>query len=195
MHLILAMVDPADVMTVDDVRLISGVEVRPVATTLAAISEAWEFAYAARGRLGAEQVDLEPAGPSDRELAEYDSVVSLVDEIIATAMHRRASDIHFEPQADRMIVRIRVDGILYHLTELSKEITPGVVSRIKILGDMDIAEKRLPQDGRATFRSDEGSIDLRIASIPTVFGENVTIRLLDDRILRDHSGRAGDGGG
>jgi type II secretory ATPase GspE/PulE/Tfp pilus assembly ATPase PilB-like protein len=110
-------------------------------------------------------------------------VVALVDQIITTAMHRRASDIHFEPEADRMLVRIRVDGILYQLTEIVKENGHGVVSRIKILGDMDIAEKRLPQDGRATFGSDEGSIDLRIATVPTVFGENVTIRLLDDRVL------------
>ena len=181
--LILAMVDPADVVTIDDVRLITGLEVRPVATTMAAISEALEFVYAVQGRLGADRSEQETAGPSDQEVAGYDTVVSLVDEIITTAMRRKASDIHFEPQADRTIVRLRVDGILHHLTEIGKEIRQGVVSRIKILGDMDIAEKRLPQDGRATFSSDEGSIDLRIASIPTVFGENVTIRLLDDRIL------------
>jgi type IV pilus assembly protein PilB len=181
--LILAMVDPADVITVDDVRLITGMETRAVATTLAALSEAWEFVYAVRGQLGTDRADLEPTGPSDREAAEHEPVVALVDQIITTAIRRRASDIQFEPQADRMAVRMRVDGILYHLTEIVDESKRGVVSRIKILGDMDIAEKRLPQDGRATFRLDEGSIDLRIATTPAVFGENVTIRLLDDRLV------------
>ena len=139
--------------------------------------------FAEQGRLEADRTGVETTGAADREAAEYDTVVSLVDEIIVTAMRRKASDIHFEPQDHSMSVRLRVDGILYPLTEIDNDIKRGVISRIKILGDMDIADKRLPQDGRATFRSDEGSIDLRIASMPTVFGENVTIRLLDDRAL------------
>jgi type IV pilus assembly protein PilB len=181
--LILAMADPADVMTVDDVRLITGMETRAVATTLAALNEAWEFVYAVRVQLASDHADSEPAGSREEEAAQQASVVAVLDQIITTAMRRGASDIHFEPQADRMIVRVRVDGILHHLTDIVQGMQHGVVSRIKILGDMDIAERRLPQDGRATFRSDEQSIDLRIAAIPTVFGENVTIRLLDDRTL------------
>jgi type IV pilus assembly protein PilB len=106
-----------------------------------------------------------------------------VDELLDTAIKRRASDIHFEPQADRMAVRARIDGVLHALTDLPSDIKGGVISRIKIIGDMDIAEKRLPQDGRATYRSPESQVDLRIASIPTVFGENVTIRLLDESAL------------
>jgi type IV pilus assembly protein PilB len=108
-------------------------------------------------------------------------VIATVDDLILTAIHRKASDIHFEPQESGMTVRLRVDGILYDLTTIDSDLRQGTISRIKILGDMNIADKRLPQDGRATFRTDEGSVDLRIASIPTVFGENVTIRLLDDR--------------
>jgi type IV pilus assembly protein PilB len=182
--LVLAMVDPTDVLTIDDVRLITSLEVAPVASTLGVLSEALETVYSHRGRLeNAPSAEEEQTGPSDRELAEYDTVVSLVEEILANGMRQKASDIHFEPQADRMVVRVRVDGVLHHVTEIRKEIKDGVVSRIKIMGDMDIAEKRLPQDGRATFRADDRAVDLRIASIPTVFGENVTIRLLDDRMF------------
>jgi type IV pilus assembly protein PilB len=182
--LVLAMVNPADVLTIDDVRLITGLEVTPVVATLGVLSEAWETVYARRGRLeGVSTPEEEQTGPSDQELAEYDTVVSLVEEILATGMRQKASDLHFEPQADRMVVRLRIDGVLHHMTEIRKEIKEGVVSRIKIMGDMNIAEKRLPQDGRATFRADDRAVDLRIASIPTVFGENVTIRLLDDRMF------------
>jgi type IV pilus assembly protein PilB len=181
---VLAMVNPADVLTIDDVRLITGLEVTPVVATLGVLSEAWETVYSRRGRLdGSSTPEEEQTGPSDQELAEYDTVVSLVDEILATGMRQKASDLHFEPQANRMVVRVRIDGVLHHMTEIRDEIKAGVVSRIKIMGDMNIAEKRLPQDGRATFRADDRSVDLRIACIPTVFGENVTVRLLDDSMF------------
>jgi type IV pilus assembly protein PilB len=153
-----------------------------VTATQKAIDDALSVAFSQRGRLErtAPEDDAE-AAPESRRMAEYGQVVSLVEEIIGAAMRQNASDIHFEPQAEQMTVRIRVDGVLHHLTDVRKELKEGVVSRIKILGDMDIAERRLPQDGRATFRSDGRSLDLRIASIPTVFGENVTIRLLDSQ--------------
>jgi type IV pilus assembly protein PilB len=182
--IVLAMVNPTDVLTIDDVRLITGLEVVPVAATLGALSEAWEMVFSGKGRAETKTLaESEASGPSDSEVALYDSVVSLVDEIIATAMRQKASDIHFEPGADRMLVRLRIDGVLHPLTEVRKEIMNGVTSRMKILGDMDIAEKRLPQDGRATFRADDRTVDLRIASIPTVFGENITVRLLDDQMV------------
>jgi type IV pilus assembly protein PilB len=177
--LILAMVDPADVVTIDDVRLITGMEVRPVATTLAAVNDAWDLAFADQGRLEAERPAKEVTTVAAQEAAEHDTVISLVDQIIVTAMRRKASDIHFEPQASGMAVRLRVDGILYYLSEIADDLKQGVTSRIKILGDMDIGDKRLPQDGRASFHLDDSSIDLRIATIPTVHGENVTIRLLE----------------
>ncbi|MBN1321986.1 MAG: Flp pilus assembly complex ATPase component TadA [Thermoleophilia bacterium] len=179
-NLILAMADPSDVVTIDDVRLITGLAVAAVTAKLGALLEACDEVFTNKGRL--ERIAIEEdegAGPSLLVLAEYDKVVSLVEEILAAAVRQGASDIHFEPQADRMVVRIRVDGMLHRLTDIRNEIKEGVVSRIKILGDMDIAERRLCQDGRATFRFDDRSVDLRIASIPTVFGENVTIRLLD----------------
>jgi type IV pilus assembly protein PilB len=177
--LILAMADPSDVVTIDDVRLITGISVTAVTATPGALEEAWDEVFTNKGRLERETIEPERAGPDLLVLAEYDKVVSLVEEILAAAVRQGASDIHFEPQADCMVVRIRVDGMLHRLTDVRDEMKEGVVSRIKILGDMDIAERRLCQDGRATFRFDDRAVDLRIASIPTVFGENVTIRLLD----------------
>ncbi len=180
--LVLAMADPGDIVTVDDVRVITGLEVTPVTAVQRAIDDAFSVAFSQRGCLeSAAETEDAPAVAEAHHMAGYDRVVSLVEEIIEAAMRQKASDIHLEPHADRMVVRVRVDGVLHQLTEVHKDLKEGVVSRIKILGDMDIAERRLPQDGRATFRSDGRAVNLRIASIPTVFGENVTIRLLDDR--------------
>jgi type IV pilus assembly protein PilB len=192
--LLLAMVNPADVPTIDDVRLVTGFDVVPVVTTAIALNEALDLVYSGRSSRAAHaRQPEEEQGPSDREVAQYATVVSLVDEILIAGMRQKASDIHFEPQADKMAVRIRVDGVLHPLMEIRKEIKDGVVSRIKILADMDIAEKRLPQDGGTTFQADGHSMDLRIATIPTVFGENVTIRLLDDRMFNITLGQLGMG--
>jgi type IV pilus assembly protein PilB len=179
--LILAMVDPGDVATIDDVRLITGLQVRAVAATKIAISEAWEIVYANRAQLESIDEQLETqTGPTDREIAEYETVVSLVEKIMITAIRRKATDIHFEPAADRMVVRLRADGMMHPLTEVRNAVKQGVVSRIKVMADMDIAEKRVPQDGRASLRIDDRVVDLRISSIPTVFGEGITVRILDD---------------
>jgi type IV pilus assembly protein PilB len=182
--LTLAMVNPLDVLTIDDVQLMTGLKVTPVVTTAGVLNEALEVIYSRKGRMepSAKPEETQDAD-SDLEVAKYSTVISLVEEILTAGMRRGASDIHFEPQADKMIVRLRVDGVLHPLTEIRKDIKNGVVSRIKILADMDIAERRLPQDGRASFVADDRSMDLRIATIPTVFGENVTIRLLDDKMF------------
>ncbi len=180
--LLLAMVDPGDVGTIDDVRLVTGLQVRAIAATRGAIAEALEVVFGGRTRLEmADDAQGVHKGPSDREVAEYETVVSLVEKIMATAIRRKATDIHFEPAADRMVVRVRTDGVMQRLTEVKSSLRQGVISRIKVMADMDIAEKRVPQDGRATLRLDDRNIDLRIASIPSVFGEAVTIRILDDQ--------------
>jgi type IV pilus assembly protein PilB len=181
--LTLAMVNPTDVLTIDDVRLITGMEVQPVAATLGALHTAWEMVFSAGKRLQVAPAEQEDTGASEAgAAADNESVVSLVDEILATGIRQKASDIHFEPRAESTVVRLRIDGVLHPLTEIRKDIKAGVVSRIKIMADMDIAETRLPQDGRATFVMDDRQVDLRIASCPSVFGEHVTIRLLDDRM-------------
>ncbi len=179
--IVLAMSNPLDVVTIDDVRIITGKGVVPVVATSTGIRDTIDYLYAHKGRLNGRK-DANAEGEesvAEEELAQDFSVVALVDEILDTALKRRASDVHFEPQADGLVVRLRVDGVLHHLTTVPTSRKPGIISRIKILGDMDIAEKRLPQDGRATYVSDDKEVDLRIASIPTVHGENITIRLLE----------------
>ena len=187
--LVLAMVNPLDVLTLDDVRVITRHEVVPAVATSSAFNEIVDYVFTGnRGSLGAMlETDLEEVSyrkvAEDRREADDQSVVSLVNDIIDTSLKRRASDIHFEPQLYQMTVRIRVDGVLQSLTEIPNDLKGGVVSRIKIMGDMDIAEKRLPQDGRATYRSPDQTVDLRVASMPTVYGENVTVRLLDESMF------------
>ncbi len=184
--LVLAMVDPLDVVTLDDARVITGRDIVPVVVTATAFNDTIEYVFSGKGVLDALARE---AGPSPKQVAEERrdaedvSVVTLVNDLLDTALKRRASDLHLEPQLYGMTVRIRVDGVLHQISEIPNHLKGGVTSRVKIMGDMDIAEKRLPQDGRATYRSDEQTVDLRIASIPTVYGENITVRLLDETMF------------
>jgi type IV pilus assembly protein PilB len=185
--LVLAMVDPLDVVTLDDVRVITGLEVVPVVATASGFAETVELVFSNKGALTVGDDGEEPTPhrlARDRQYAEDTSVITVVNDILNTALKRRASDIHFEPQLYDMGVRIRVDGVLHTLTNISNDLKGGVLSRLKIIGDMDIAEKRLPQDGRATYRSPDQTVDLRIVSIPTAYGENITIRLLDESMFK-----------
>jgi len=185
--LILAMVDPLDVVTLDDVRVITGMDVVPVVATATGFAETVEMLFSNKGTLvGGDNGDAPTPRivAEDRRYAEDTSVVTVVNDILNTALIRRASDIHFEPELYAMGVRIRVDGVLHALTTISNDLKGGVLSRLKIMGDMDIAEKRLPQDGRATYRSPDETVDLRISSIPTAYGENITLRLLDESMYK-----------
>lgn len=106
-------------------------------------------------------------------------VVQLVNALLLDAIQQRASDVHLQPFEDRMVVKMRIDGVLTELKPIAKSIQDEVVSRLKVAGQMNIAEKRLPQDGRATVCVGDRVIDLRLASMPTSFGERVVVRLLD----------------
>lgn len=134
--------------------------------------------------------DEAPVGSIDALIAEADRnllstngkapVVRLVDGLLFEALQRRASDVHVQPTAGATLVRIRLDGVLHSVRALSRELTNAVVSRIKVMGRMDIAERRVPQDGRATVTIGDRPIDLRISTLPTSYGERVVIRLLDN---------------
>ena len=103
-----------------------------------------------------------------------------MDGLISDAVSMKASDIHVEPHAEALHVRCRIDGVLHKLREFPVEVQAGIVSRIKIMGNMDIAERRMPQDGRTSFETSSGdAVDLRLASIPTLHGENISIRILE----------------
>ena len=106
-------------------------------------------------------------------------IIKLVNTILFQALKLRASDVHFQSYADRMQVRFRIDGILYDMDPIPRKVQDAMISRVKVMGKMDIAERRLPQDGRATLRIGDGEVDVRISSIPTTHGERIVMRLLD----------------
>ena len=178
--LMLAMTDPLDIVAIDEVRLRTRRNVRAVICTDSAFEEASATFFNTRGQLR-ELSDEEDALVADETALAHDaSIIEVVDSLISDAVSMKASDIHVEPHAEALHVRCRIDGVLHKLREFPVELQAGVVSRIKIMGNMDIAERRLPQDGRTSFETSDGkAVDLRLASIPTLHGENVSIRVLE----------------
>jgi general secretion pathway protein E len=114
-----------------------------------------------------------------RDLASEAPVIRLVNHIISQALEVKASDIHFEPFRDLLKVRFRIDGVLHDIETVSKRLQPAITSRLKLMGKMNIAEMRLPQDGRIKVREGQREIDIRVSSLPTLFGESVVLRLLN----------------
>jgi type IV pilus assembly protein PilB len=185
--LLVAMADPANVLAADDLAMLTHYDVRPAVGSSEDISaliarldrfgdsvrEAVEEQDAQRQEEeGAEVVDL-------RESADDAPVVKLVNSIIAQAAERGASDIHFEPDGRALRVRFRIDGVLSISTTVPQRMVAGVVSRIKIMADLDIAERRIPQDGRVGLSVDGHQIDIRVVTLPSVHGESIVMRLLD----------------
>jgi len=177
-RLVLAMTNPLDVIAVDEAALRSGRRIFPSVCTESGFDEAVTIYLSTRGKLrAAEELEVETA----TALASVDeSIVDMVDGILSDAAGMKASDVHLEPTAEGMRVRCRIDGVMHPLRELTPAVTPGVVSRLKIMGSMDIAERRLPQDGRTSLETPGGQqLDLRLASIPSLHGESIAIRLLE----------------
>jgi type IV pilus assembly protein PilB len=181
--LLVAMADPANVFALDDLRTTTGMDVRAVVATkpdlLAAISR--------HHRGDAQLDDLSLAmGEDDVEEAvrtadvEEAPVVKFVNVLIAQAVADRASDIHLEPTEHDLRVRFRIDGVLHDVMRSPRGITLGVTSRLKIMAEIDIAERRVPQDGRMSLTSGGRKIDLRVATLPTVWGEKIVMRILDN---------------
>jgi type IV pilus assembly protein PilB len=202
--LLVAMVDPANVLAVDDIAVMTGYEVRPAVASSADIGQLLERLEDPDFGNGAVAPDLEdpeddqaranaaPAAPSGplydlRDNApinfgasgEDASVIQLVHRVIKEAVERGASDIHFEPGDEDMRVRYRIDGVLQEAATVPASAVPAVTSRVKILSDLDIAERRVPQDGRISLEVAGKAIDLRVATLPCAYGENVVMRILD----------------
>ena len=184
-YLTVAMADPTNVFAIDDIRTITGADVRPALASrraiLAAISkyhrvdaEAEDISAKAAGSAVAE-VDL----ASIREVSEDAPIVRLVNLLVTQAIADRASDIHIEPGEYDLRIRYRIDGVLHEVMRPPRSIQGGVISRFKVMADMNIAERRIPQDGRITTTIDGRHVDLRVATLPTVFGEKVVLRILD----------------
>lgn len=190
-----AITDPLDVILIDNLRKMTGCEVNPVIATKSEILKAIDDFYGKRDILKAavtesykatddfdQAVEIETEELSiDRLIARAEEapVVKLVDLIIKQAIDERASDIHIEPFRDKICLRYRIDGVLHEIPPPAKHLHLPIVSRIKILSKLDIAEKRLPQDGGFTVRIEGRNIDLRISIMPTIYGEKVCMRILD----------------
>jgi type IV pilus assembly protein PilB len=194
--LLLAMSDPANVLAVDDVAMLTRLEVKPAVASAEDISgliaRLDRFADAVQEAVDESEEEAAPLEIVDlRESADDAPVIKLVHSIIAQAAERGASDIHFEPQPDdrgrtgrELRVRMRVDGVLADSTMVPRRMVAGVVSRIKIMSDLDISERRLPQDGRVGMTIEDRHVDLRIITLPSVHGESVVVRILDKAGIR-----------
>jgi type IV pilus assembly protein PilB len=185
--LTLAMVDPLNVVALDDIGRATGLEIQPVVATEQDVMRAIERQYGMSSTIqeavkNLEPLEVEEPSAADAErLAEDTPVVKFVTTIITQAVHECASDIHIEPDMDVLRVRHRVDGILQEVTTAPKGLQGGVLSRVKIMADLDISERRVPQDGRIQMKVGERDIDLRVSTLPTIYGEKVVLRILDKR--------------
>jgi type IV pilus assembly protein PilB len=178
--LVLAMTDPLDIVAIDEVRLRTKRQVRAVICAESAFEEASATFFNTRGKLRELSDEEESLVVDEAALAHDASIIEIVDGLISDAVSMKASDIHVEPHAESLHVRCRIDGVLHKLREYPADVQAGIVSRIKIMGNMDIAERRMPQDGRTSFETSEGkAVDLRLASVPTLHGENISIRILE----------------
>ena len=193
-RLVIALADPLNVVVLDDVRLIAGVrEIDVRVATESQVIDLITRAYASGAGARAvdavlEQLDLPPVhhnsdyivAPPPMTDVEAAPVVRLVNAILSGALDAGASDVHIEPQQQGLRVRYRVDGVLRDVMEVPPGAANAVVSRLKIIAGLDIAERRVPQDGRTNFTLDGRAVDARVSSLPSIHGEKVVLRLLDN---------------
>jgi type IV pilus assembly protein PilB len=177
--LVVAMTNPLDVISIDEVGMRTKKRVVPVIVSESAFDEAVSIYFSSRGKLKDARDDAEERAAGSTGEIDAD-IIEIVDSLLTDAAGMDASDIHLEPREDTLAVRCRIDGVLHDMREFSKDLQAGIISRLKIMGNLDIAERRLPQDGRTTFELSSGeAVDLRLASIPSMYGENLTIRILE----------------
>jgi len=180
-----AMSNPGNVMALDDFRAMTGMQVTPVVAAHDDVLNAINRYCRADSELEDLQGSMNEDDDSDLddvgEVVEDDApIVRFVNLLITQAIQDRASDIHIEPGEKDMLVRYRIDGVLHEMQRANKNIQNGVISRLKIMSDIDIAERRKPQDGRLSVTHQNRKIDLRVATLPTVWGEKVVMRVLDN---------------
>jgi type IV pilus assembly protein PilB len=184
-RLIVAMSDPANVFALDDIRAITGSEVVSVVATPSQITETIERFFRldtevdSVAQLAADELAEEDAIATLNEVVEDAPIVRFVNLLITQAVGDRASDIHVEPTETDLRIRFRIDGVLHEVQRAPRSIQAGVISRLKVMADINIAERRVPQDGRMSMKVGGRAIDLRVATLPTVYGEKVVMRILD----------------
>ncbi|MBI5050576.1 MAG: type IV-A pilus assembly ATPase PilB [Nitrospirae bacterium] len=196
--LTIAMVDPSNIYAIDDIKFVTGYNVEPVIAAESAVKDAIGKYY---GKTDAFQSAMDTLKKSESDLMEFVQeatekeeeidtgelkeaveeapVVKLANLILGEAIVRGASDIHIEPYEKKLRIRYRVDGVLYDVIQPPLKLRAALSSRIKIMSELDIAERRLPQDGRIKLRTKDKEVDLRISTLPTIFGEKIVMRILD----------------
>jgi type IV pilus assembly protein PilB len=193
--LTVAMADPQNVGALDDLRNFLGNEVRGAVSSLADVEEAIARYYADREESIEDVIDElstdedRDGGPrgydlsSEQELSDAAPIKKLLNMVILLAIRDQASDIHFEPFEDEFKIRIKADGILYEMVPPPRHLANAIVSRIKVMSNLDISERRLPQDGRIELNVGGNSVDLRVSVLPVLFGEAVVMRVLDRTVV------------
>jgi len=193
--LVIAVTDPLDIHTIDDIKLLLGYEVKPVLAGEKDILEAIKKYYGIgagtvekmmeKTTVEEEEKKVEVVGEEVEELAEDASVIKFVNQLLSQAVEERATDVHIEPYEDELKVRFRIDGVLNDISvpPAIRHFASAIVSRIKIMSNLNIAERRLPQDGRIIMKIKGKDYDLRISIIPCIFGESVVIRILSPGML------------
>ncbi len=195
----LAMKNPLDIFAIDEIRLMTGSEVEPVMATEEDVLQAINRVYRTESDVSEvvsnvirdideDRVDIEKREASEdddvsieqlRELSEEAPIIKLGNLVISRAIADGASDLHVEPQKNEVRVRFRIDGIMHDVMTVPKKAQASLISRFKIMSDMDIAEKRAPQDGRISARINDKDFDFRVSTLPSVYGEKVVMRVLD----------------
>lgn len=186
-ELVLAMSDPLDYVAVEDVRSATRRRIRVGIATAAAVQRAIAALYGSEGATRAiEEMrgeaglqELAAANESTEEDIQAAPTVRLVNSMIDRAVAEHASDIHLEPRSGEIVVRMRIDGMLRSILTIPKELQAPVIARLKVMGGMNVSERRVPQDGRASVRVRGRDIDLRLSTLPTIYGEKVAVRLFD----------------
>jgi len=187
-RLTIAMADPLDVFAIDQIQYKTGLKVDVVISSKTEIEGAQKQHYSATADVKnlvdgfqdkVEEVKSTSQVEEMGKINEDSPVVKFVNLILKEAINEKASDVHVEPDEDGVRIRYRIDGVLQSITEVPPKIQSALISRIKILADMDIAEKRLPQDGRINIKTKSSEIDVRVNTLPTVWGEKIVMRLLD----------------
>lgn len=185
-QLYLAMADPLNFVAIEEVRKTSKKHVTPMIAAEPAVRHAIHVLYGAKDAAQAiAEIRTETAAIQENDAADplevqngTAPVVRLINFVIERAVSENASDVHFEPTEEAMEVRIRVDGMLHRIMEIPFEFKDVVISRLKVMAKLDIVEKRIPQDGRAVFTADGKEVDMRLSTLPTIYGEKAALRIL-----------------
>ncbi|MEU1973697.1 ATPase, T2SS/T4P/T4SS family [Microbacterium sp. NPDC019599] len=187
-RLVVGILDPNDIVALDDVASVTDLFVEPVVVARDALEQMYERFLRSDEELSELSIAIEENVEATTEsftetIEDQDAdapVVRFVNLLIAQAINDRASDIHVEPGENQLTVRYRIDGVLHEMQKADRSIQDGIISRLKIMSSIDIAEKRRPQDGRLSVNHESRQVDLRVATLPTVWGEKIVMRILDN---------------